>query len=70
MARLLYFRGEGKGFMSGVTEYVVLKSNSKESVENYQAPGFKLFKAYSVEINGDVEWPCELPIDETLAPRG
>ncbi len=67
MAKLLYFRGEGKGFMSGVSEYIVLQDSPCPS-DDHAAHGFKLYKSYEVDIE-DGDWPCELPTDEILVKK-
>lgn len=60
MAHILYFRGEGKAFLGGYTEYIVLVDAEQlepEEIDGHTAPGFELHS--DTEILEDIgHLPC------------
>ena len=65
MIRLLHFQGEGRGFYSGITEYIILADDPEVSTGDHCAPGFELKS--ETELTADL--PHSLPFDTTLIPR-
>ncbi|MFH1485752.1 MAG: hypothetical protein ABIH46_06755 [Chloroflexota bacterium] len=66
MAHLLYFRGEGKSLMRGVTEYVMLidaASLKPGEIKGHTAPRFELHK--DIEVDADI---TDLPCKRILIP--
>ena len=71
--KLLLFQGTGRGFMSGVSEYLTITSFSPEEADEWAeatdpAPGFELKGTYTLIADHPAEdhW---LPEDTTLIPR-
>jgi len=62
--KMLYFRGEDRGFMSGVMKYIVLSDDPDVIPEDHCYPGFNL---YSITEVGDL--PYHLPFEEPLIRR-
>lgn len=67
MAHILYFRGEGKSLMRGITEYVILidyESLTPEEIARHTASGFELHS--DIEIDADLG---NLPNDRILVAK-
>ena len=65
--RLLYFRGEGHGFMSGVKEYIVLLEDDDDTPAiDHAAPGFILDGVWDIDLTGAQD-TCVLPFENVLA---
>ena len=63
--KIYHFTGEGRGFMAGVSEYIVLTEDPDFNIPENTAPGFQLEKVY--EIGGDDLG--RLPCDRSLYHR-
>lgn len=65
--RILHFTGEGKGFMLGITEYVIVTDETEEEspVEDWRSLGFALESQTEIE-----ELPSSFPLNTTLVPHG
>jgi hypothetical protein len=59
--RILHFTGEGRNFMAGVEEYVVITDDDDTPIEDHCAPGFEL--SSETEVG---ELPDSLPLEMTL----
>ena len=63
--KILHFTGKGEGFMSGITEYIVISDDDDIPTEDWIAPGFEL--SSSTELLQEL--PCSLPLNTTLIAR-
>jgi len=57
---LMQFTGEGRGFMNGVTEYLVYTTDTAADPEEYACPGFTVDNTTAVEL------PDWMPQDQIL----
>ncbi len=63
--KILHFAGKGKGFMSGITEYIVISDDDDIPVEDWIASGFEL--SSSTKLLQAL--PSSLPLNTTLIAR-
>ena len=62
---VLHFSGEGRGFMSGISEYVVVVDDDEIDVDEQCAPGFELVSNTELII----DLPASFPTNENLIIR-
>ena len=65
---VLHFSGEGRGFMSGIKEYVIITDDEEKDdealVQEWIAPGFTL------SSNTEIDYlPLSLPLNTSLVPE-
>jgi len=61
--KILHFMGEGKGMMSGISEYVIITENDEKN-EQFKAPGFYLESETEID-----DLPTSFPINQNLIPE-
>lgn len=64
--RVLHFTGEGKGWMKGIEEYVIVTDETvlDSPIEDEIAPGFKLESETEIE-----DLPHSFPTETMLVPQ-
>ena len=65
MATILQYTGEGRGFLSGVTEYIDIREEDPDEIltgDKEPAPGFELVEEFRIEG----ENLHRLPIDQVM----